>query len=230
MWIKFKKLSLIQLNLNWIPIQLKLHAMWFNIFIQTESNFHKINSFKPNKKEFPILRSWRQIGSTTYLSFRRVGPTSPGDSEGRNGRLLGRDADKASQCARVCGSVFRNVLLHSEERRFFCKENFPTMVRIVSLLIPVMCCYRISVSLFFSVFLLFSVFSFPRNSAYCMVFFFSPLKISVLEKKKNAWWTRQLSFDCAQILWSCGLFKYGMDVYVEVCETLRVWDTAGYAR
>ncbi len=82
------------------------------------------------------------------MSFRRVGPTSPGDSEGRNGPLLGRDADKASQCARVCGSVLRDVLLRSEERRFFCKENFLTMVRIVSLLIPGICCYRISVSLF----------------------------------------------------------------------------------
>jgi hypothetical protein len=31
-------------------------------------------------------------------------------------------------------------------------------------------------------------------------FFFRPLKISVLEKKRNAWWNRQLSCDCAQNL------------------------------
>lgn len=80
-----------------------------------------------------------------------IPPGGPNLTRGFRGAecpLLGRDADKASQCARVCGSVLRDVLLRSEERRFFCKENFLTMVRIVSLLIPGICCYRISVSLF----------------------------------------------------------------------------------
>ncbi len=190
-----------------------------------------IFSFKPNKKEFPILRSWRQIGSTTHLSFRRVGPTSPGDSEGRNGRLLGCDADKASQCARVCGSVLRNVVFRSEERRFFCKENFPTMVRIVSLLIPVMCCYRISVSLFFFFrFFFYFLFFLFLGIVHIAWFFFSSLEnIGAGEEEKCLMEEAIVLWLCSKS-WSCGLFKYGTDVHVEVCETLRVWDTAGYAR
>jgi hypothetical protein len=44
-WIEIIDISfnVFEFNWNWIKIKFKLHVVSFNIFIQMELNFHKIN-------------------------------------------------------------------------------------------------------------------------------------------------------------------------------------------